>query len=183
MRSGQLNTPATILVMDHNLQATEIDWLWVSLRSKDGELPAAAGLRSPARVTIRSWWDDRLQEGRYLRTEDGRLLVIESARDPVGQRADIVLTCSELTGQPAEYQPQAGEPQACRVHMNYSAPWLDELGQVTDYRIRAEVALIEVGRPQQGDHLLVAGVLYQIIAYANDTDDGVVRGLWLDAVA
>ncbi|MNF02484.1 hypothetical protein D3C80_2016330 [compost metagenome] len=56
------------------------------------------------------------------------------------------------------------------------------MGRVADYRTRAEVVLIEVGRPQVDDQLLVAGTLYTITDYADETDDGVVRGLWLEAV-
>lgn len=81
----------------------------------------------------------------------------------------------------AEYRPAVGAPVACRVLLTHGAPYLDDLGQVTDYRTRAEVALIEVGRPQVDDRLLVGDTLYTVIAYASDTDDGVVRGLWVEA--
>ncbi|MBU1282876.1 MAG: hypothetical protein KJ989_15275 [Gammaproteobacteria bacterium] len=182
MRSGQLDTPADLLVMDANLQPVVLDWLWVGIRSKESaDPPAASGLRAPAKVTVRSWWDERLRAGVYLRA-DGRLLLIDDVRDFDNQRAEVVITCSELVGQPAEYRPQGGVPVACRVHLTHSAPYLDELGQVTDYKTRAEVAVIEVGRPEEGDQLLIAGTLYNVIAYARDSDDGVVRGLWLKPV-
>ena len=72
---------------------------------------------------------------------------------------------------------------ACRVHLTHQVPYRDELGQATDYRTRAEVAIIEVGRPEAGDQVSVGGVLYNVDAYADESDDGVVRGLWLDKVA
>jgi len=56
------------------------------------------------------------------------------------------------------------------------------MGQVTEYRTKAEVALIEVGRPQVDDQLVIDGARYSVIAYADETDDGVVRGLWLETV-
>ena len=68
----------------------------------------------------------------------------------------------------------------CRVHLTHQAPWLDEEGVATDYRTRAEVAVIEVGRPEEGDRLQINGHLYSVTGYARDTDDGVVRGLWLE---
>ena len=44
-------------------------------------------------------------------------------------------------------------------------------------------ALIEVGRLQVDDQLQVGGVLYNVIDYADESDDGIVRGLWLQPVA
>ncbi len=70
----------------------------------------------------------------------------------------------------------------CRVHVTHEAPYRDELGQVTDYRTRIQVALIEVGRPQVDDQIIVEGARYTVIAYADETDDGVVRGLWVEKV-
>ena len=182
MRTGRLETPADILLLGPDIQPQQLDWLWVGIRAKDGgDIPPAAGLRSPAKIEVRSWWDDRLLQGRYLRAE-GRLFYLDSVRDVTGQQAELVITASELVGQSGEYRPDGQPPKACRVHLTHSAPYLDELGQVTDYKTRAEVALIEVGRPQVDDQLLVAGTLYSVIDYAADSDDGVVRGLWLDQV-
>lgn len=100
----------------------------------------------------------------------------------MGAKAELVMSCAELVGQPAEYRPQAGVPVPCRVHLAHEAPYLDDMGQVVDYKTRAEVAVIEVGRPQVDDQLLIAGTLYNVIQYARDSDDGVVRGLWLEVV-
>ncbi|WP_312669719.1 head-tail joining protein [Stutzerimonas nitrititolerans] len=182
MRAGNLNTPAYLLELTPDLCRREIDWLWVSIRSKESaEPPAASGLRAPAKVTVRSWWDERLRAGRYLQADD-RLLLIDDVRDFTGQRAEVVITCSELVGLPAQYLPCQGVPVHFRAHLTFEAPYRDELGQVTGYRTRAEVALIEVGRPQEDDQLSIAGTRYTVIGYADDTDDGVVRGLWLEQV-
>ena len=183
MRAGQLSTPADILRLNADLTVSMLDWVWVGVRAKEStEAPAHTGLRAPAKITVRAWWDERLQAGRYLRG-DGRLLLIDDVRDFTGQRAEVAITCSELAGQPAEYLPAGGGTVPCRVHLTHQAPYLDDLGQVTDYRTKAEVAVIEVGRPQVDDQLLVAGQLYSVIAYADQSDDGVVRGLWLAPVA
>lgn len=181
MRAGRLNTPTDILILDADLGVQVLDWIWTNIAAKDSaDAPAPTSLRSPAKVEVRAWWDDRLLQGRYLRAE-GRLFHIDSVRDVTGQQAELTLTATELVGAVAEYRPAVGAPVACRVLLTHGAPYLDELGQVTDYRTRAEVALIEVGRPQVDDQLLVGGTLYTVIAYADDTDDGVVRGLWLEA--
>ena len=51
---------------------------------------------------------------------------------------------------------------------------------MVDYRTRAEVALIEVGRVQVGDQLRLGDEHYAVIGIAAEGDDGVVRGLWLE---
>ncbi|MCY1293538.1 hypothetical protein D9M70_428020 [compost metagenome] len=160
-----------------------IDWLWVGIRTKESaDPPAANGLRAPAKVEIRAWYDARLRAGRYLSFES-RLLLITDVRDFTGLRSEVVITASELVGQPAELRVAGQPPDCCRVFLSHQAPYRDDLGQTTSYKTRAEVALIEAGRVQVDDQMLVGGVLYNVIAYADDTDDGVVRGLWLDQVA
>lgn len=182
MRAGQLSTPADILRLNADLSVSVLDWVWVGIRAKEStDSPAHTGLRAPAKVTVRAWWDERLQAGRYLRAE-GRLLLLDDVRDFNGQRAEVAITCSELVGECCEYRPAERPPRPCRVFLNHSAPYLDDIGQVVDYRLMAEVALVETGRPQVDDQLLVSGVLYNVIGIANRGDDGVVRGLWLEEV-
>ncbi|WAC45581.1 hypothetical protein OU997_05260 [Pseudomonas sp. SL4(2022)] len=182
MRAGTLRNRAQVLSLSADLCTIDHGTRWVSFRSKAaGDAPQVSGLRASAMVEVRARFSDELQQGRYLR-HGTRLLYIASApRDPMGTRTELVLSCDELVGQPAEYRPQGGVPVCCRVHLSHQAPFLDELGQVTDYKTRVEVAVIEVGRPEEGDQLLIAGTLYNVIGYARDSDDGVVRGLWLEA--
>lgn len=180
MRSGRLDTPTSILVLGADLDVQVLDWIWCGIQTKEtAEFPYPAGLRHPAKVGIRAWWDCRLLQGRYLRT-DGRLFIMDSVRDFTGLRMEVAITATEFVGECGEYQPAGQPPRPCRVFINYQAPYRDEAGQATDYRVRAEVALIETGRVQVDDQLRVAGVLYTVISYADDTDDGIVRGLWLE---
>jgi len=182
MRLGTLNKRADILSLAANLTTLSHGSRWVAIRAKDaGDVPAAGGLRSRAMVEVRARYSADLLPGRYLRS-GARLFNVTSARDPMGSGAELVLSCDELIGEPAEYRPDGLPPMACRVHLTHSAPYLDDLGQVTDYRTRAEVALIEVGRPQVDDQLMIGAQLYNVTAYANDSDDGIVRGLWLEVV-
>jgi head-tail adaptor len=181
MRLGRLDKRVQILSLSSVLGQIDHGQRWASIRAKEaGDVAQLAGLRATGLVEVRARYSDELQQGRYLRT-GSRLLYISSApRDPMATKAEMVVTCAELVGQVAEYQPQVGAPVACRVHLSHQAPYLDDLGQVTDYKTKAEVAVIEVGRPEEGDQLLIAGTLYTVIAYARDSDDGVVRGLWLE---
>lgn len=179
MRSGQLNTPTDLLLLDADLNPQLIDWLWCGIQTKDADIAYAAGLRNPAKVSIRSWFDERLQQGRYLRTED-RLFHIDSVRDFNGQQVELAITATELIGQSATYRPATGDPKPCRVHLSHTAPYLDELGQATDYRTKIEVALIETGRVQVDDQIQLGTDLYLVTAYADSSDDGTVRGLWVE---
>ena len=182
MRAGNLRHRATILSLSAALSPQTLGSRWVGIRAKDGgDVPPAGGLRTGAMVEVRARYADLFAAGRYL-LSGARLLHITSTRDPMGTGAELVLSCDELIGQTAEYRPAVGVPLACRAHITHEAPWLDELGQVTDYKTRAELAVIEVGRPQVDDQLLIAGQLYNVIAYAADSDDGIVRGLWLEVV-
>ncbi len=183
MRAGRLDTPAELLELQIDLVVRCLDWMWFGINSKEtADAPAHTGLRAPAKVSVRAWWDARLRAGLYLRA-DSRLLLIDDVRDFTGLRAEVAITCSELVGQAAQYLPADGGPRCCRVHLTHQAPYRDELGQVTSYMTRAEVAIIEVGRPQEGDQLRVGGDLYVVANYADDSDDGIVRGLWLLPVA
>jgi head-tail adaptor len=182
MQPGKLRNRAEILSLDASLAPVGHGSRWVGIRAKEtGDVPAATGLRSRAMIEVRARYSADLLAGRYLKN-GARLLHITSARDPMGDRAELVLSCDELVGEVAEYRPDGLPPVACRVHLTHSAPYLDDMGQVTDYRTRAEVALIEVGRPQVDDQLEIGGQLYSVIAYADESDDGVVRGLWLAAI-
>jgi len=182
MRAGQLRHRAEILELGHDLSVAVIASTWIGIKAKESaDPPMATSLRSAARVEIRARFSSKLFQGRYLRHQ-GRLFYITSARDPMGTKAELVITADEMTGSDAIYSPQSAAPIPCRVLIQHEAPWLDEFGAVTDYKTRAEVAIIETGRAQVGDQITVQGVTFSVIAYADGSDDGVVRGLWLDAV-
>ncbi|AYF88629.1 hypothetical protein D6Z43_16270 [Pseudomonas sp. DY-1] len=181
MRAGRLETPADLLALGPDLQAQYLDWLWVGIRAKDAvDAPLAAGLRSPAKVEVRAWWDERLLQGRYLRTE-GRLLILDGVRDVIGQQAEVVMTATELMGEPGEYRPDDGSPRPARIFLRHISPFVDENDRLTDYRLQAEVALVETGRVQLGEQLVIGGCVYNVIGYVDGSDDGVVRSLWLEA--
>lgn len=182
MRLGELRHRAQLLELDADLCPVDLGQQWVGIIAKESaEPPMPSGLRSPARVDIRARYSARIVQGRYLR-HGCRLFHITSARDPLGNKAELRVTADELIGEPGKYIVEGLLPKPCRVHLTNSAPYLDDMGQVTDYKTRAEVAIIEIGRPQPGDKLTVGGQAYEVIGYAAESDDGVVRGLWLERV-
>lgn len=180
MRAGELRHRATVLDISADLCPRDLGKLWLGIQAKESsEPPMPTGLRSLAPIDIRARYSPKLIQGRYLKHSE-RLFQITSVRDPMGTKAELRITADEFIGQPAEYRPQEGVPIECRVHLIHEAPYRDDMGQVTEYKTRAEVAVIEVGRPQRDDQLLIAGTLYLVLDYADETDDGVVRGLWLE---
>jgi hypothetical protein len=175
MRLGRLDKRAEVFALSPSLEPVSMGIRWVSIRAKDGgAVQQAVGLRSPALVEVRARSSDVLQNGRYLKIGD-RLMIITSYRDPMGTGTDAVMSCAEFIGEAGEY---SGEP--CRVHLTHQAPYLDPNGLATQYKTLAEVALIETGRIQPGDTLTVGDYDYLVLSYAGGTDDGAVRGLWLE---
>ncbi|WP_339521735.1 hypothetical protein [Pseudomonas sp. EA_35y_Pfl2_R111] len=184
MKAGHLDTPATLMELGTDLQPCQLDWLWCEIQTKEsGDVAYPTGLRNPAKVAIRAWWDARLRQGRYLATAE-RLFHIDSVRDFTGKRVELAITATEFVGECAAAIHEGQPPRPCRVFLLHDAPYRDEFGQATSYRTRAEVALIEAGRPQaDSSQIEVGGVLYNVIDYADQSDDGIVRGLWLAPVA
>lgn len=180
MRIGRLDTPADLLELGADLQPQLIEWLWVGILAKESaDVPQAASLRSPAKVEVRSWWDSDLLQGRYLRAE-ARLFHIDSVRDVTGQQSEVTITATELIGQQASYTPAGGgTAKPCRVHLTHGVARVGDLTGKAEYTTQAEVALIEVGRPQAGALLQVGSDTWRITGLVEDDDDRIVRRLWV----
>lgn len=179
MRTGRLETPADLLSLGPDLQPLLLDWLWVGLRAKDaGDVPAATGLRSPGKVEVRSWWDDRLLPGRYLRA-GARLLYLDSVRDVIGAQAELTLTATELVGDVATYTAPGGAATACRVFLAHGVSRPGSFAGKSEYTTQLEAALIEVGRPQPGGVFQVGSVAWRIDGLVEDDDDRITRRMWV----
>lgn len=182
MRAGRLRHKAQIVTLGHDLGKTCYGTIWCGITAKEGAAPPmAAGLRTGARVEVRARYTNKLQQGAYLLTGN-RILHVTSVRDVTSKRAELIASCDEFVGQPAQYQSPIRGLINCRVHLTHDAPFLNDFGQVTDYRTRAEVLVMEVGRPQVDNRITIAGQVYIVTQYAGGTDDGVVRSLWLEPV-
>ncbi|WP_330114917.1 hypothetical protein SA496_01220 [Pseudomonas sp. JS3066] len=181
MRAGELSKRATVLALSPDQVPVTVGQRWVGIRTKEAaDVRAADGLRVAALVEVRARFSDCLVPGRYL-IHGGRLLHVTSARDFRGDRAELVMSCEELVGEPGEYRPQGGRPVPARIFLRHISPFVDENDRLTDYRLQAEVALVETGRVQLDDQLVIGEAVYNVIGYVDGSDDGVVRSLWLEA--
>lgn len=183
MRTGRLDTPADLLALGADLEPVLIDWLWVGITAKDaGDVSAAAGLRNPGRVEVRAWWDERLRNGSYLRSEQ-RLLHVDSVRDVRGQQAEQVLTCTELIGSPASFVAQPGSlASPCRVFLVHEVARPGQFGGMVEFATQLEAAVVEVGRPQPGAVFKVGGVQWRVAGLVESEDDRIVRRMWVKRV-
>jgi hypothetical protein len=164
------------------LQAT----VWASVRMKalDNLAPAPQGLRNTsagALTEIRLRHRTGLQEGDYA-VHGARLWHVVNLRDPDGKGAELIASAHELIGMPATYTPAGGAAVTTRAWLGYSAPFVPGQHLVNEYRLRAEVPIYEVGRPARGDALTVGGRNYLVVGLVDNSDDGVVRGLWVTSV-
>lgn len=179
MRSGRLNTPATLLSLGPDLHAVEIDWLWCGIQTKENaEPPPATGLRAPAKVTIRAWWDERIIRGRYLRTDD-RLFLLDDVRDFTGKQQELAITASELVGLPGRVITSGNPPISCRIFIKHGVSRPGELTGRAEYTTQLEAAVIEVGRPQPGAVFQLAGEAWRVVGLVDEEDDGVTRRMWV----
>lgn len=179
MRAGNLRHRAEVLSLDADLMPFSHGPRWVGIRAKESaDAPAASGLRSPAMVEVRARYSAELLQGRYLRHSQ-RLLHITGARDPMGTGAELVLSCVELVGAAASYTPAGGgTARPCRVHLTHGVARVGELTGKAEYTTQAEVALIEVGRPQAGALLQVGAETWRVTGLVED-DDRITRRLWV----
>lgn len=179
MRAGSLRHRAEILSMGADLAPASHGSRWVGIRAKESaDAPAAAGLRTRAMVEVRARSDAALIPGRYL-LQGGRLLHITSVRDPMGNGAELVLSCEELVGEAAQYKSASGVTASpCRVFLQHGVARVGDVGR-TEYTTQLEAALIEVGRPQPGALFVVAGQTWRVAGLVDDEDDRVVRRMWV----
>lgn len=181
MRLGRLDQRVQILSLSADLRAISHGSRWASIRAKDaGDAAQLAGLRATALVEVRARYCDELQQGRYLRT-GSRLLYISSApRDPMGTKAEMVVTCAELVGAPAAFIAQVGAaPLPCRAFMVYEVERPGQFAGVVEHVTQLEAAIIEVGRPQPGAVFEVDGVAWRVAGLVEGEDDRVVRRMWV----
>lgn len=180
MRAGNLRHRATVLDLSEALQAVEISRRWVGIRSKEsGDAPASVGLRASVRVEVRARFSPDLVAGRYLR-HGARLLYINDSRDFTGERAELLMSCEELVGRPAEMLSSlTSQPVPCRVFLAHGVKRPAENVGLTTYSTQLEAALIEVGRPQVGAEFLVDGVTWRVTGLVEDDDDRIVRRMWV----
>lgn len=174
MRTGRLKTPAALLT-EHG---SSIDTMLIGITDADENIGFSDGLQSEARITLRSRWHSGIATGRYLRTNAGRLFVINGAADPAGNQQDLLISARELQGIPAHIQREP-EPLAVRVALleYVTKPARDALLPV-EQRRRAEFCNMEY-RPQPGHEFTANGSRWRITEIDTDGTHTVITRVWV----
>lgn len=173
MKVGRLRHPCNVLTLQGEPPlAVNLGMRWCDIGSSEGDVSHQVGLRQGAPVIAWARWDEVLRPGRYLQLND-RLWHIDNRRDPKGRRADMVLSLTELVGEPATWYPAAGGTAPLRIARAGDVAEVGELWQGAERLLEFEVALIE-GRPERGDEIEVGGIRYSVEAYNVEASDAVV---------
>ena len=164
-------------------QSQSLGAVWIGISEpleQDAERPT--GLRSRVRVMLRARYQPDIMQGRLIKTVDGRLFVLDAVRNPDQRGQDMVISASELIGEVGEYLPAgATQPVPCRVFLNTDSP-ITAKGGKTEYRLRAEFSILELGRLQPDALLTVGGNQYRVMGMVEDSDDGAVRSVWVKPI-
>lgn len=181
MRAGHIRHPAELLLTAGSPpQSQSLGVVWVGISEpleQDAERPA--GLRSRVRVMLRARYQPDIMQGRFIKTVDGRLFALDAVRNPDQRGQDMVISASELIGDAGEYLPSgATVPVPCRVFLSTDSP-ITAKGGKAEYRMRAELSVLEVGRLQPEALLTVAGIQYRVMGLVEESDDGAVRAVWV----
>jgi hypothetical protein len=176
MRAGRLRVPASLVRLNADNSAEILGDRWIGISNKEevqeGVLPP--GLRTRVNATIRAHFETGLYPGLYWRTQSA-LYFIDSLRDPNGRQADLVMSCTELSGRIAAYVPVSGDPIMLRVAPVWDAVYSGEFSRVVERRLVLEVARVELGRdPTPGDRITVDGRTWKVQGIMEGGDDGVV---------
>ncbi|GEM_PF-3240683 len=174
MRTGRLKTPATL----QGENGASIAELLIGITDADDNIPFSVGLLSEARITLRARWHSGIATGRYLRTDAGRLFVINGAADPDNRKQDLLISARELLGIPAEIQRNSG-PLAVRVALleYVTKPARDAL-LPAEQRRRAEFCNMEY-RPQPGHEFTANGSRWRVTEIDTDGTTPVVTRVWV----
>jgi|GEM_PF-3203439 len=162
---------------------TSLGHAWVSVRMKaaDHLAPPSQGLRnlsSGALTEIRLRYRTDVQDGDYA-VYGSRLWHCVNFRDPDGKRAELIASAHELVGLTTVYTPAGGTAITTRAWLGFSSPFVSGGHMVNEYRLRAEVPILEVGRPARGGTLVISGRTYQIVGLVDNGDDGITRSMWV----
>lgn len=180
MRAGRLKHAATL----KGSQGEQVGALrLVGLEDKDQSISFGEGLKSSAKIIIRSRWNKEVVAGNYW-SLGSRLFLIDGVSDPVGTKRDLVSSVTELVGAPVSII-DTGAVCKCALTRYRAKPqgehdWLS--GDVETERRQAEFANVQY-RPEIGHEFILAGAQYKITEHDETESDSVVSRCWVQFLA
>jgi hypothetical protein len=185
--AGKINHRVTLWRLPPDtLVPAKLTEVWASWRAKpdEGIVPgfqlarAPTGLLDPNTLEMRLRYRSDLQVGDYV-TWDGRLAHIFSLRDPNGKNAELIASCHEMIGHAATYTPAGGGTAiATRAFLNHDSPYIAQISQRIDYRVRIELPIFGVGRAAPQAKVTINTTTYTLLGLIEQGDDGTVRAYW-----
>lgn len=145
-------------------------WVKLGIDNTTADVPPPAGLRGKSPSVVRTRYRTDIVPGQWL-SYRGISYRIDDARDPDGQRVDLVLSCTQMQGSTGTLT-ISGQPKTVAVSVTR---FLDQSGETprVETRYRLEFSRLDVpGSIPRGSTVAVDGVTYTVDGLLDD--DGVV---------
>lgn len=182
MRAGRLREPATL----HGSEGGAIGSVQlVGLEDKDSGIEFSEGLKSRAKITIRSRWAENIIQGNYWMI-GLRLFLINGVSNPDGSQRDAVSSCTEFVGARATVSDSSGEQYGIVVRCALTRYRTKPQGEhdylsagVETERRTAEFITIQY-QPVIGHEFTLAGAQYRIIEHDSESSDAHISAVWVE---
>ena len=179
MRVGRLSTLANLI----NSQGTVIaSNLFIGITEPDDYVNFGTGLLSSERTTIRARWqqNDLIQPGQWLKTDEGRLFLIQGFT-PYKKQQDLVMGTREAHGYKATFTAEDGSKTYATVALlAYMVKPTEGNGFLpVQERRRAEFANAEY-RPVPGHEFNANGSVWRITEIDADGSNELVTTAWVE---
>lgn len=182
MRAGRLKEPATL----HGSEGGAIGGVQlVGLEDKDEAISFSEGLKSKAKITIRSRWQEAILPGNYWHIDD-RVFLINGVSNPDGSQRDAISSCTEFVGAmvviSALGEPQDGTQVKCALTQYRVKPQgeHDYLSAGVETERRTAEFITAQYKPVIGHEFTLAGAQYRIIEHDSETSDSHISAVWVE---
>jgi hypothetical protein len=182
MRAGQLKDAATLVDQNgYPVGAVQL----VGLEDKDTGIGFSEGLKSNAKIIIRSRWQPPLVPGNYWHIGP-RVFLVNGVSNPDGSQRDAISSCTEFVGAMviilALGEPQDGAQVKCALTQYCVKPQGEHefLSAGVETERRTAEFISSQYRPVIGHEFTLAGAQYRIIEHDSETSDSHVSAAWVE---
>ncbi len=182
MRAGRLKYAAT-LVDESGYPRGAVQL--VGLEDKDTAIGFSEGLKSTAKITIRSRWQSTIVPGNYWHIGT-RVFLINGVSNPDGSQRDAVSSCTEFVGAmvvisaPGDAQDEAQAKCALTQYRTKPQGEHDYLSAGVETQRRTAEFITAQYQPVIGHEFTLAGAQYRIIEHDSETSDSHVSAAWVE---